>query len=98
MLKISKPLEIENVTPVPKIFPPERLKDLRKISGLINFSKMTVKAIAEMLDEDMSAKRDVSQYGNQKNLSIQRYLIKMFHRILVGVDTNSQREAFCAMG
>ena len=50
-----------------------------------------------MLDEDMSAKRDVSQYGNQKNLSIQHYLIKTFHRILVGVDTNSQREAFCAI-
>ena len=90
--------KVENVTPVPKIFPPERLKDLRKISGLIYFSKITDKAIAEMLAEDMSAKRDVSQYGNQKNLSIQHYLIKMFHRILVGVDTNSQREAFCAMG
>ena len=29
--------KVETVTPVPKIFPPEQLKDLRKISGLINF-------------------------------------------------------------
>ena len=89
--------KIENVTPVPKIFPPERLKDLRKISGLLNFSKITDKVIAELLAEDMAEKRDKAQYGNQKNLSIQHYLIQMLHKILVSVDKNSQKEAFCAI-
>ena len=63
--------KIENITPVPKIYPPEKLKDLRKISHLVNFSKITDKAIAELLAEDLSSTRDKSQYGNQKNLSIQ---------------------------
>ena len=63
--------KVETVTPVPKVFPPEQLKDLRKISGLLNFSKITDKAISELLAEDMEMKRDKSQYGNQKNLSTQ---------------------------
>ena len=89
--------KVENVTPVPKVFPPEKLKDLRKISGLLNFSKITDKVIADLLAEDMFEKRDKSQYGNQKNLSIQHYLIKMLHKILTSLDRNSQREAFCAI-
>ena len=89
--------KIESVTPVPKVFPPEQLKDLRKISGLLNFSKIADKVIAELITEDMSEKRDESQYGNQKKISIQHYLIKMLHKILTGVDKNSQDEAFCAI-
>ena len=89
--------KIENVTPVPKTFPPEKLKDLRKISGLLNFSKITDKVIAELLADDMLDKRDKSQYGNQKNLSTQHYLVKMLHKILVSVDRSSQHEAFCAI-
>ena len=41
--------KVEYVTPVPKIYPPEKLKDLRKISGLLNFSKIADKFIAELL-------------------------------------------------
>ena len=89
--------KIENVTPVPKVFPPEKLKDLRKISGLLNFSKITDKAIAELLADDMSKKRDKSQYGNQKNLSTQHYLVKMLNKILNCVDKNSKREAVCVI-
>ena len=89
--------KVEYVTPVPKVFPPEKLKDLRKISGLLNFSKITDKVVAELLASDMSSKRDNSQFGNQKNVSIQHYLIKLLHRILEGVDRNSQREAFCVI-
>ena len=84
--------KLEHVTPVPKIFPPEQLKDLRKISGLINFSKITDKIIGELVIEDMEPKRDKSQYGNEKNISIQHYLIKMLHKILLSVDKNSQSE------
>ena len=89
--------KVEYVTPVPKIYPPEKLKDLRKISGLLNLSKIADKAIAELLTEDMKEKRDKSQYGNQKNLSTQHYLVKMLHKILTSVDKNSKNEAFCAI-
>ena len=82
---------------MPKIFPPEKLKDLRKISGLLNFSKIADKVIAELLTEDMAEKRDKSQYGNQKKMSTQHYLVKMLDKILTSVDKNGKDEAFCAI-
>ena len=87
----------ESVTPVPKCFPPERLKDLRKISGLLNSAKIFDKLISEFMISDMAPKRDPAQYGNEKHISIQHYLIKMLHRILTAVDVNSQSEAYAAI-
>ena len=84
---------MDSVTPVPKSFPAEKLKDLRKISGLLNFSKVTDKIIGEYLIEDMSPTRDLVQYGNEKGVSAQHYLIKMLHKIHTAVDRNSQVEA-----
>ena len=89
--------KLENVTPVPKIFPPENLKDLRKISGLFNFSKIMDKVIGELMIEDMSPKRDPCQYGNEKKVSRHHYLIKMVNRILTAVDQNSQKEAIAVI-
>ena len=63
--------KIEYVTPVPKIYPPERLTDLRKISGLLHFSKIADKVIAELLAEDMSDKRDKSEETINTTLSNQ---------------------------
>ena len=85
------------VTPVPKIHPPERLEDLRKISGLINCSKVADKIIGNLLIEDMKPTRDRAQYGNEKKVSAQHYLIRMLNRILTAVDKNSQREAFAVI-
>ena len=89
--------KIETVTPVPKVYPAEKLTQLRKISGLVNFSKVTDKIIAEYLTEDMARSRDISQYGNEKGLSIEHYLIKMLHKILCTVDKNSKNEAFAVI-
>ena len=89
--------KVEAVTPVPKTFPPERLKDLRKISGLLNCSKIADKIIGEFVIEDMAPTRDPSQYGNEKKISAQHYLIKMLHRILTAVDRNSQKEAMAVI-
>ena len=89
--------KLESVTPAPKIFPPEKLKDLRKISGLLNFSKIADKIIGEFLIEDMSATRDPAQYGNERKISAQHYLIKLLHRIYTAVDTNSQSEAIAVI-
>ena len=85
--------KMESVTTVPKVFPAEKLKDLRKISGLLSFSKVTDKIVGEYLIEDMSHTRDMAQYGNEKNISAQHYLIKMIHKIHMAVDRNSQMEA-----
>ena len=76
----------EVITPAPKVYPPETLKDLRKISGLNNFSKIAEKAIGSLIIEDMMPCRDLSQFGNEKKLSIQHYLIQMLHTILKALD------------
>ena len=84
----------ESVTPAPKKFPPEELADLRKISGLLNCAKIFDKILSEFIIADMASSRDPSQYGNEKNVSIQHYLIRMLHKILQAVDTNSSSEAY----
>ena len=48
----------------------------------------------------MSGKRDVSQYGNEKGISVNHYLINMIHEILVSVDNNTASEkcaVFCSL-
>ena len=88
---------IEYVTPVPKIHPPGQLKDLRKISGLLNFSKITDKILAEYIASDMQLKRDKSQYGNQKKVSIQHYLVNMLHKILTSLDENTSNKSIAVL-
>ena len=85
--------KIEIVTPAPKIYPPQTTKDLRKISGTPNFSKIFEKFLADILIEDMKPTRDPSQYGNSKGVSTQHYLIKMIDRILSVLDKNNKEEA-----
>ena len=89
--------KVESVTPAPKVYPPEKFKDLRKISGLLNLSKITDKIIGEYLIADMASSRDTAQYGNEKKISAQHYLIKMLNKILTSVDRNSQSEAYAVI-
>ena len=84
--------KLETVTPVPKVFPPLLCKDLRKISVFLNFCKITEKIISELLVEDMKAKFEKSQFGNQKGTGVQHYLLKMIHKILCVLDNNSKGE------
>ena len=92
--------KIEMVTPVPKVYPPAKVEQLRKISGLKNLSKTTEKIIGDWMIGDMAEERDVSQYGNEKGISVNHYLIKMINEILVNVDKNTIYEkfaVFCTM-
>ena len=92
--------KIEMVTPVPKIYPPRNVTQLRKISGLKNFSKVTEKIIGDWMLKDMENNRDQSQYGNEKGVGVNHYLIKMINEILKSVDKNSVYEkfaVFCSM-
>ena len=87
------------VTPAAKIYPPKSVNDLRKISGLKNFSKIAEKILGKFMI-DMENSRDNSQYGNEKGLSVNHYLIKMINEILLSVDRNSASAkfaVFCSM-
>ena len=82
----------EFITPTPKQYPPEDREMLRPIANLCNFNKIMEKIISEMVIDDMKAKLDPSQYGNQKHTSIQHYLVRLLHRIVTNVDRNSKGE------
>ena len=87
----------ELVTPVPKVYPPQKMTDLRKISGLFNFSKIIDKILGEFIIANMSKTRDPSQFGNEKQISRHHYLIQMLNRILTAVDKNSKNEKFAVI-
>ena len=84
--------KLEIVTPVPKVFPPKTVEELRNISGLLNLNKIAEKIIFKMMIEDMKAKIDPSQFGNQKGLSIQHYLVKVIDKILETLDKKSKSD------
>ena len=89
--------KMEIVTPAPKVYPPQTPKDLRKISGTLNFSKIYEKFLAEAMISDMKPTSDPSQYGNEKGIGTQHYLIKMLDRILTCLDTNNNKEAYAVI-
>ena len=82
--------KIETCTPVPKVYPTETLSQLRNISGLLNFDKIFEKLIAQLIISDMEAKIDKAQFGNQKGIGIDHYLVLMLNRILSELETNNQ--------
>ena len=53
--------------------------------------------ISQLMISDMESKMDPAQYGNQKGISIQHYLLKMVHRILTVLDNNSRRDTFAVV-
>ena len=83
-------MEGRNGDTSPESVPPTKIKDLRKISGLKDFSKI----FGNMIIADMTKSRVVSQFGNEKGVSVNHYLIKKINEILCAVDKNSVREAF----
>ena len=89
--------KFEVCTPVPKVFPPMSLSQLRNISGLLTFDKVMETLISELMISDMADKMDPAQYGNQRGLSIQHYLIKMINRILTVLDNNQRKDIFAVV-
>ena len=68
------------------------IASLRNISGLLTFNKVAEKMIAELMIADIMKNLDISQYANQKGLSLQHYLIKMINKILADTDNSSKGE------
>ena len=89
--------KFEISTPVPKVYPPQNTSQLRNISGLLTFDKVMEKLIAELMISDMEAKMDPAQFGNQRGVSVQHYLIQMLHRILTVLDNNSKGDIFAVV-
>ena len=87
----------ETITPIPKQYPPESMEMLRPISNLPNLNKIMEKIICEMVISDMKKSLDPSQYGNQKHLSIQHYLVRLLHRIVSNIDKNCKGEINAAL-
>ena len=84
--------KIEQVSPIPKIYPTLERKQLRKISIFKQLGKISEKIIADMVIDDLSRTLDKSQFGNQKGLSINHYLIKLINKILASLDNNNLGE------
>ena len=82
----------EVITPIGKQFPVETLEQLRPISNLPICNKIQEAIISDLIISDMKTKMDPTQYGNQRQTSIQHYLIKMMNRIVTSVDNNSRGE------
>ena len=68
------------------------MEDLRNIIRLLTFDKIAEKMIADIIISDMQSSLDPAQYANQKDLSLQHYLIKMINKILSDTDNNSKGE------
>ena len=86
-------LKLEVVTPIPKIKSPKSVEDLRKISGLMNLNKVMEKLISRYVIEDMKKTLDPAQFGNQKGMGVQHYLVKLLDRVLSATDRNSRGES-----
>ena len=63
----------------------------------MNFSKITDKILTEFIVEDMEPTCDKAQYGNVDGLSVQHYLIKMLHQILLNLDKGYQSGSFAVL-
>ena len=50
------------------------------------------KIVSEMVIADMKGSLDPSQYGNQKHISIQHYLVRLLNRVITSMDRNGKGE------
>jgi hypothetical protein len=89
--------KFEVCTPVPKSHLTQTTAQLRNISGLLNFDRVCEKLIAQLIVMYMEAKLDPAQFGNQKGMSIQHYLIQMLNRILMVLNNNSKGGVFAVV-
>ena len=89
--------KFEYSTPIQKVVPTKKLTQIRNISGLLNFDKTMEKLMSSLIISDMETKLDPAQFGNQKGIGIQHYLVKMIHRILTATDKNSQKQSLAVI-
>ena len=89
--------KVESQVPIPKEYPVMNIENLRNISILKNFSKVAETMLSSIMISDMKDKMDKSQYGNCKGVSVQHYLMKMLHTILLNLDNNKKGDTFAVV-
>ncbi len=78
----------EWVTPIPKIKNPLLEKDLRKISGTSDFSKLFEKFLMKWILDDIGPNLDPAQHGNMKGTGTEHFLVKLVDSIKKHLDDN----------
>ena len=62
---------------------------------MISWAKIVDKVISSYIIEDMT--KDKRQYGNERGLSVNHYLINMINKILLSVDKNSNTDKYSVL-
>ena len=63
----------------------------------MTFNKIFEKLLSELMISDMKRKLVPSQYGNQKGISVQHYLVSLIHGIVESLDNNSRGDTFAVI-
>jgi hypothetical protein len=83
----------EWVTPAPKISYPKVIKDLRKISGTSDFSKVFEGFLKDWIMEDVAKNIDIGQFGGQPGIGTEHLVVCLMDRILKLLDKHTDRSA-----
>ena len=77
---------VEYQTPIPKLYPPLSVDDLRNISGTTFFSKLYESCLSDWLMPIVLPYLDPANCGGLKGTSISHYLIRLLHFIHSAAD------------
>ena len=83
----------EWVTPAPKISNPKLIKDLRKISGTSDYSKVFEGFLKDWIMEDVGKNIDIGQYGGQPGIGTEHLVVCLLDRVLKLLDTHNDKSA-----
>jgi hypothetical protein len=83
----------EWVTPAPKISHPKVIKDLRKISGTSDYSKVFEGFLKDWIMEDVGKNIDIGQYGGQPGIGTEHLVVCLMDRVLKLLDTHHDKSA-----
>ena len=83
----------EWVTPAPKISHPKVIKDLRKISGTSDYSKVFEGFLKDWIMEDIGKNIDIGQYGGQPGLGTEHLVVCLMDRVLKLLDRHNDKSA-----
>jgi hypothetical protein len=81
------------VTPAPNISHPKVIKDLRKISGTSDFSKVFEDFLKDWIMEDVAKNIDILQFGGQPGIGTEHLVVCLMDRILKLLDRYPDRSA-----
>ena len=85
--------KIEYVSPVPKVYPPGAMKDLRKISGTSDYSKVFEGYLKDWIMEDVAKNIDIGQFGGQPGIGTEHLIVCLLDRVLSLLDKHPDRSA-----